>query len=225
MTLVFAPRILTHFWEYLGSVEPFFGNELGSTFLGRVITAEGWRPGFPRELFLLHMGASFVCVVAACVQALPSLRREHPGIHRRVGIAYIFAVPVAAGPAIVVGLYNYAGMSVHVAFAVSSVLWILFTLIAYAEILRRNYLGHRDWMIRSMCMMVAAPLERLSLLGWALVVSGSGMGYPMWRSITIWINLALVLALGQVIVLYLRGRLLPVSLSPQQQSFNGGDHV
>ncbi len=204
---MYVPQLVSHSQDYLDDTRRHFGNTELSTFHGKVVAENGWLPGFPRELFIVHIAASLAAMLLACLQALPFIRRNHPALHRKMGLGYVLAVPIGAGAGAFVGQYSFAGLSVQMGYAFSSAVWIAFTLVAYGLGRRGRYIEHRDWMIRSMCMLLASPVERLFLFSWVYVVSNTGMTYVTWRAVTIWVSIAIIMGAGQLIVMYLHGNL------------------
>lgn len=224
---MYAPHLLSHIQDYLGGTERYFGNPELSTFMGKVVAENGWLPGFPRELFIIHIAGSLAAMWIACLQALPFVRRNYPKLHRRIGAGYCVAVLIGAGAGGIVGQYSPAGLSVQMGYAFSSAVWIAFTLVAYRLGRTGRYIEHRDWMIRSMCMLLASPAERAFLVGWVYLVSDSGMSYLSWRAVTIWISIAFIIGAGQLIVMALHGnlRLRPLSRRRTPVAVGGSDNV
>ena len=224
---MYAPHLLSHIRDYLGDTARFFGNTELSTFMGKVVAENGWLPGFPRELFIIHIAGSLAALLIALLQALPFIRRNYPALHRRMGAGYCVAVLIGAGAGGFVGQYSPAGLSVQMGYAFSSAVWIAFTLVAYRLGRRGQYTEHRDWMIRSMCMLLASPVERAFLFSWVFWVSGSGITYLSWRAVTIWISIAIIIGAGQLVVMALHGnlRLRPWSRPRTSVAVGGSDNV
>ncbi len=118
-----------------------------------------------------------------------------------LGFGYILIVPLAAGAMVVKGQGGSAGAGVQSAFAAAAVIWVLFALIAFDRLWRGRHRQYRDWINRSMCMMLLWPLERLFILGWVFGFSATGADFALWEGVAAWINLLFVLALGQYVVL------------------------
>ena len=76
------------------------------------------------------------------------LRRRHPRVHRLSGRLYIAGTFIAGPVAIWMAFINSPWFLIPFTI-VQAGAWMLFTLIAYSCIRRRDFKSHREWMIRS----------------------------------------------------------------------------
>jgi len=105
---------------------------------------------WPRATILLpHLLGGLVAIVIGPMQFWPRIRNNHPKVHRISGRIYLGAVLVGAtggmGLALTSGINaSYAGGLFALAIA-----WLLTSAMALASIRRRNFVQHKQWMIRS----------------------------------------------------------------------------
>jgi len=106
---------------------------------------------WPRRYgLLLHLSGGLLALAIGIAQLwLGATGRTH-GVHRRLGLVYMFGVAVAAGGAIYLALtIPPPGWIYALGLVVLAGAWILTTSLAYLAIRRRNQEQHREWMIRS----------------------------------------------------------------------------
>lgn len=85
--------------------------------------------------------------------------------HRVLGRMYVLACFISAGSALVLSYHLTAfGLAAQVAFGLLGVLWIATTARAIERVLRRQFVAHRAWMVRSFALTFAAVTLRLYLL-------------------------------------------------------------
>lgn len=143
------------------------------------------------------------------------------------GFGYVLVVPLAAGALVAKGQGGSAAAGAQSAFAVAAVIWVLFALIAFDRLWRGRHREYRDWIVRSMCMMLLWPLERLFVLGWSLGFATTGADFALWAAAAAWTNLLFVLALGQTVVRRLNLEFPSMQIGPVTQPLvaTGEDHV
>ena len=108
-----------------------------------------WKYYFPvRWLLVPHGLAGLVVLALGATQFSTRLRAARPRIHRVCGRCYVIGVALAAPVAMVISeLHN--GLPTRIAIFVQAGAWLLTTGIAFVAIRRRNFVQHREWMIRS----------------------------------------------------------------------------
>jgi len=111
--------------------------------------APEWAHYNPIRWHLLPHGLSGTLALAlGALQFSTRLRRRHLRIHRLSGKLYIAGTFVAAPVAIWMAFVNSPWFLIPFTVVQASA-WMLFTLIAYLCIRRRDISSHREWMMRS----------------------------------------------------------------------------
>lgn len=113
--------------------------------------------------FWIHVYSSMLALVAGFTQFAPSVLRNKPGLHRWMGRVYVGIVCFVTGPSgLIMAFYANGGISSRLAFGILSVLWLGTTALAWRAVLQRQWITHRDWMIRS----YALTLSAITLRAW-----------------------------------------------------------
>lgn len=115
--------------------------------------------------FKLHVATSSLVLLAGFTQFWPYLRQHYATWHRRCGWLYIITILGFAGPSgFVLAIYAAGGFITQVCFVLLSSAWMMSTAYALQQAINKQWLLHRDWMIRSF----ALSLSALSLRTWKL---------------------------------------------------------
>lgn len=135
-----------------------------------LVLAPAARNGFIRALLeaswlpaLLHFGGGSIALVAGAVQAHRGLRLRRPALHRWLGRVYLLAVLASGGAGLVLATRSSAGPIAQWGFGCLAVAWLATTLIGWRHAREGRYSRHRDWMIRSYALTLAAVTLRLLL--------------------------------------------------------------
>ena len=128
------------------------------------------RPPFVAELFaknalgtLGHTAVGGLALACGAFQFSNRLRIERAAVHRTLGKIYVVAVIVSGMSALVLAPSSTGGPPAHFGFALLGVLWVTTAVIAYARVRGRDYPAHRQWMIRSYSLCLAAVTLRIYL--------------------------------------------------------------
>lgn len=129
-----------------------------------------WRGGFVVDLFAakpvgatLHLGGGAVALALGVFQLNGAIRARFLSLHRRMGQIYVLAVMASGSAGLYLAVLSDGGMTAHFGFGAMAVLWLLTTAIAYSLIRQRNIARHREWMIRSYALTLAAVTLRFYL--------------------------------------------------------------
>ncbi|HND89288.1 MAG TPA: DUF2306 domain-containing protein [Saprospiraceae bacterium] len=161
-----AAAVLAFTGVMAGEVLPYFRFEHAAHFLGTKTDAVLARADF-QWAFYVHISSSWIVIMAGLWQFFPALLRRWPHLHRALGKIYVGGILLLAAPSgAVLGLYANGGLSAKVAFALQSLLWWMLTALAWREVLRRRFSAHRDMMIRSYALTLAAMSLRTE--SWAM---------------------------------------------------------
>ena len=110
-----------------------------------------------------HIAASAFAMILGAFQFSKSLRRKAPTLHRWMGRGYVLACVVGGLAGGAIALSSTAGPIAGWGFFLLAALWLPFTLLALAAAMRKDFVSHERWMIRSFTLTFAAVTLRLYL--------------------------------------------------------------
>ena len=150
--------------------------------------------------FFTHIYSAIFVLILGIFQFSSSLRAKWPALHRGTGKLYILLVLFLAAPSgLVMGYYGNGGIYSQVSFVLQAVLWFVFTLRAFIEVRKRNYVLHRNFMILSYAMTLSAI--SLRLCKW--IIANTLELPPMdTYKIVVWLGWTLNLAVAFLIIRY-----------------------
>lgn len=129
-----------------------------------------WRPPLVRELFAQrplpawgHFLGGAVALVTGAAQLNTRLRNRWLGLHRWLGRTYAVAVAIGGLAALAMAPHAVTGTLAASGFAVLALCWLGTTALAVHAIRRRRMAEHRDWMVRSYALTLAAVTLRIYL--------------------------------------------------------------
>lgn len=121
-----------------------------------------------RLAFYTHVYSAMFALIPGLIQFSKVARIRFPALHRSVGKLYIFVVLFLAGPSgLVMAYYANGGIVSQIAFTILSVLWIIFTFLAYQKARQRQFKAHKHFMYRSYALTLSAV--SLRLFKWTIV--------------------------------------------------------
>lgn len=153
---------------------------------------------FAHPFLLLHVAAGVTALVLAPLQLVPRVRDRIPALHRASGRIYAVACAIGAPAGFMLALGTTAGPIAGAGFAVSALLWPVFTFIGIKAAIDGRFEDHRAWMIRSFAITSTAITLRLMLPFAGLVLAVPF--FPAYRVIA-WLSWLTNLAIAE---LYLR---------------------
>jgi uncharacterized membrane protein len=129
----------------------------------RFVVPDRLGPGlFNKQVwYVSHLLLALPVVLGAPLQFIAPLRRRAPQWHRVIGKCYVIGASGAAVLAIylgaIVGEYEGSRLSI----ALTGLLWLFFTLAAWRTAVAKNFVAHREFMIRSYTMALVLVWLRL----------------------------------------------------------------
>jgi hypothetical protein len=118
--------------------------------------------GYWRYSFYIHVFTSFFVLLAGFTQFNPWVLRKYPRVHRLMGWIYLVTVLCITGPAaFMMAWHANGGLPARTSFTLLAFLWILFTARAGYLVIRRKFLGHGAFMLRSYALTLSAVTLRL----------------------------------------------------------------
>lgn len=123
----------------------------------KIIHLKHWRYAFN-----FHILFSVFSLIAGLTQFSQYLLTKHKKLHRMMGYIYVVDVICIAGPSgLIMACYANGDAVSKTSFVLLSVLWISFTSIAIIKALRKDFIEHEKWMIRSYALTLSAISLRL----------------------------------------------------------------
>ena len=131
---------------------------------------------FWRTAFFVHVYMSIWVLLAGFTQFSENIRTLRPRLHRIFGYIYAVDVLLITGPAgLIMGFYANGGPTSKISFVTLAIGWITFTAIAVLKARNGDFVGHRDFMIRS----YALTLSALTLRAWKYGINNTFDFPPM----------------------------------------------
>jgi hypothetical protein len=116
-----------------------------------------------RIAFFVHVFSSMLVLIAGFTQFSTYLLTNYRKMHRVIGKIYVFDILFITGPAsLIMALLANGGILSRIAFTTLAILWIFTTTRAWRLAMARQFVEHKEWMIRS----YALTLSALTLRGW-----------------------------------------------------------
>lgn len=152
-----------------------------------------------RIAFFVHVFSSMLVLIAGFSQFSTVLQKKRALLHRRLGYLYVINILLVTGPAgLVMSFYANGGPLSRIAFVTLSVLWMSFTAIALYKAIKKDFIAHRNFMIRS----YALTLSALSLRAWKVLLAATTDMGPMDRyRLIAWLGWGLNLLIAEMIIL------------------------
>lgn len=111
--------------------------------------------------FFVHVFTSMFALLAGFTQFSKTILTRCRGLHRTMGKLYLGNVLFVTGPAsLVMSFFANGGWTSRVGFVALAVLWLGTTWRGYQAVRARNFTAHREWMIRSYALTLAAVTLR-----------------------------------------------------------------
>jgi hypothetical protein len=145
----------------LTKILPYFSFERGIHFLSTKSDKVLDNPVFLTG-FYLHITSSLWVMAAGVFQFIPGLFHRSRSLHQNLGKLYILSILLLAAPSgLILAFYANGGLPSKVGFTMQCIVWWFTTLLAWKEILDKQWLSHVEWMIRSFAITLAAMSLRL----------------------------------------------------------------
>ncbi|NBE85395.1 DUF2306 domain-containing protein [Micromonospora rubida] len=112
------------------------------------------------SLLVAHIFTAAVAIVLGPLQFMSTVRARRT-LHRTIGRAYLLAgVLPSAVTAIPVALWS-GRIVTQIGLVIAAALWLITGGLAYRAARRRDFIGHRDWMMRNYALTFLAVTSRI----------------------------------------------------------------
>lgn len=139
-----------------------------------------------------HFGVGALVLCIGPFQFVPTIRAKQPALHRWVGRVYVTGCIASGLAGLVLATYISTGNIAQLGFSLLAVSWLVTTGTAYLKARDRDFRSHRQWMIRSYALTLAAVTLRIYL---GIGAIGFDIGYPVmspFLSFACWVPNAIV---------------------------------
>ncbi len=113
---------------------------------------EAWSEPFG-PLLTVHIVFGLIAILIGPFQFFPSIRKRQPHIHRMTGKIYLLSVLIAAFAATILAINHNIIDQHRIVFGTGllglAAAWFLTSGMAFWAIKNRNFLQHREWMVKS----------------------------------------------------------------------------
>lgn len=174
--LPFILYFLLAFFTYLmvRLTTPYFSLDDKAGFLAikqSVIGNDVWKTAF-----YFHVFTSCFLLIAGFTQFSKVILKKRKALHRNMGKMYVFLLLFVSGPAgLIMALYANGGIGSRIGFTLLSVLWLAFTALGWYYAMKKDFVRHKEFMIRSFALTLSAITLRL----WKLLLVWSFHPHPM----------------------------------------------
>jgi uncharacterized membrane protein YozB (DUF420 family) len=142
--------------------------------------------GFYLPAYYAHVIIAGIILVAGIFQINNDWRDRWPQAHRSLGKIYVFGILAFSAPgALAMSFFINRGPFVLASFLAQSLAWFFCTYLAYYHIRKGNYSSHRNWMLRSYSLTLAAITLRVYVFAssWSF-----DLGQPMAYATIAWLS-------------------------------------
>jgi uncharacterized membrane protein len=183
---------------------PYVGFKLNVDFLitkQNIIHIKFWR-----YAFYAHIFTGVFVLLAGAFQFWDYFLINFKKLHRFIGKTYVFLVLFISGPgALVMSFYANGNLISKTSFILLSLLWILFTSFAFYFALKKDFVKHRQFMIRS----YALTLSAITLRAYALVLPNFiHLGAKEEYALIAWCSWAINLLIAETIIFCTRREII-----------------
>jgi hypothetical protein len=116
-----------------------------------------------RIAFFVHVFSSMLVLIAGFTQFSSYLLSHYKKLHRVIGKLYVVDILFITGPAaFIMALLANGGISSRIAFTTLAILWMGTTAKAWQSAMQKQFIAHKEWMMRS----YALTLSAVTLRAW-----------------------------------------------------------
>lgn len=171
--------------------DPFYG------FLR--LKQEAIATGWYLPAYYAHVLVAAIILLIAILQVYPPFGMRWRKTHKTLGKVYVFGVLFFSAPGgLIMSLFINRGEWVTFSFVLQSLLWWVFTLLAFTSVRKGDVTAHRAWMFRS----VALTLAAITLRVYAFMSSSSiDLTHPASYTTISWLSWGLNLLIVELYLL------------------------
>lgn len=161
-------------------------------------TDEGFWPNFAPWL-LVHIIFGMTALILGPFQFINSIRTKYPRTHRTMGKIYLMSIVIAAIASLYMSvdkiIFGEKAIAYGFGLFMLAAVWLLTSGMAYWAVRSRNFVQHREWMVRSFVVTCAFVTFRLFA---RLLTQGFGINESAASEIMAWACWAIPLMVAEV---------------------------
>jgi uncharacterized membrane protein len=123
-----------------------------SYFALRYFNLSSWNKQFG-PILTMHISFGIIAILSGPFQFFPSIRKKNPRIHRITGRIYLLSILIASISAIYLAIFDGIIKNGRFTFGVGllglAMAWLLTCGMAFWAVKHRNFVQHREWMVKS----------------------------------------------------------------------------
>ncbi len=133
---------------------------------------------------LAHIIPGALFIIAGLFQFNRTFRNKHPGVHKRIGKFYLLLGCIVGITALIMGItFQFGGIVETIAVTLFGLFFLYSLINAYYYAKKKNFMMHREWMIRGYSLGLAvATMRPIIGLFFALtdIAFSNFFGYVFW---------------------------------------------
>ncbi|MDX2362191.1 MAG: DUF2306 domain-containing protein [Crocinitomicaceae bacterium] len=114
--------------------------------------------------FYVHISTGGVALLIGWAQFAQKFRLRKPKAHITIGKTYIVSVLLSGLAGLYISFYATGGLVTIMGFSALSILWLSSTIMGYLAVRRKEFIKHRNWMLRSYALAFAAVTLRIWMI-------------------------------------------------------------
>ena len=123
-----------------------------SYFALRYFNLSSWNKQFG-PILTMHISFGIIAILSGPFQFFPSIRKKNPRIHHITGRIYLLSILIASISAIYLAIFDAIIKKGMFTFGVGllglAMAWLLTCGMAFWAVKNRNFVQHREWMVKS----------------------------------------------------------------------------
>lgn len=138
-----------------------------------------------RETYLDHRAGLYLHVIGGMLammvgpfQFIAGLRSRYLSLHRWLGRIYLTGSATGGAAGLYMAQFAYGGFPARIGFALLAAAWLTCGFMALQRVLTGRIAAHREWMIRSFALTLAAFSLRMWLLGHGILSGMEAISLP-----------------------------------------------
>lgn len=161
-------------------------------------TDEGFWPNFAPSL-LVHIIFGMTALILGPFQFIKAFRTKYPRTHRTMGKRYLISIVIAASASLYMSvnkiIFGEKAIAYGFGLFMLAAVWLLTSGMAYWAVRSRNFVQHREWMVRSFVVTCAFVTFRLFA---RMLTDGFGINDGVASEIMAWACWAVPLIVTEV---------------------------
>jgi Predicted membrane protein (DUF2306) len=124
--------------------------------------------GWYLPAYYAHVLFGGMILLSGFFQLFPGAQTRFPTTHRSIGYFYVMGILFFAAPGgLVMSFFIGRGPAVLASFLVQTILWFVFTALAFDRARKKQIAAHREWMWRSFALTFAAITLRVYIFAFS----------------------------------------------------------